>query len=77
MKATRTEFGRTIRFTDLPKRYKAGGRSVENEVRELDVLVQYTGHSNVDRAVLLDNVVIPAILRAFRAKKKPKKLKDK
>lgn len=66
MKVTRVTIkGRTLNFTDLPD-YTDEGTPVT--VGDLEVTINYTDRtedSRVSKAIALDNVIIPAIVKAI------------
>jgi hypothetical protein len=49
------EHNRTINLTEIPSEY----------LQELQIMVNYTGQSDVTKAVVLDNLIIPAIIRGL------------
>ena len=59
MQASNTETGhnRTIKITGL-----------HDEVKEMNITVGYTGHSNVVSAVILDGQIIPEIIDAINSR---------
>lgn len=58
--------GRCLRVTGITDPY--GGEKVT-----LEIVINYTGDSSCEKAVLLDGQVIPAIIKAFNAEPQPSK----
>lgn len=52
---------RTLAVTGIPKKIK----DLKNDIRRMKITVGYTGTSSGRKAIVLDNVIIPAIARAF------------
>lgn len=51
-----TDHNRTIRFSEIPDKH----------IQTLDVKVTYAGHSSCSPAIVLDNIIIPEIMRGLR-----------